>query len=140
MAVVSLGLLGTGSSKTAATTLAVTNTTGALIPAGTLIHITGCWDNIASVTAPTITSSTIGGATATANHATAIGSGITTTAGSGVWHQCFRALTTASIAIGAVICTLTSNQSAVVRAAHAVGWSGVQNALRGTSGRHRSSR
>jgi hypothetical protein len=132
MAVVSLGLLGTGSSKTAATTLAVTNTTGALIPAGTLIHITGCWDNIASVTAPTITSSTIGGATATANHATAIGSGITTTAGSGVWHQCFRALTTASIAIGAVICTLTSNQSAVVRAAHAVGWSGVQNALRGT--------
>jgi hypothetical protein len=132
MTVVDLGLLGTGSSKAAATTLAVTNTTGAVIPAGTLIHITGCWDNIASVTAPTITSSTIGGATATANHATAIGSGITTTAGSGVWHQCFRALTTASIAIGAVICTLTSNQSAVARAAHAVGWSGAQNALRGT--------
>src|SRR3954465_13221743 len=132
MAVVDLGLLGTGSSKAAATTLAVTNTTGAVIPAGTLIHITGCWDNIPSVTAPTITSSTIGGATATANHATAIGSGITTTAGSGVWHQCFRALTTASIAIGAVICTLTSNQSAVARAAHAVGWSGAQNALRGT--------
>jgi hypothetical protein len=68
----------------------VTNTTGAVILAGTLIHITGCWDNIASVTAPTITSSTVGGATATANHATAVGSGVTTTAGAGIWHQCFR--------------------------------------------------
>lgn len=132
MAITDLGLLGTGQASTAGTTLAVTNTTGAVILAGTLIHITGTWDNIASVTAPTITSSTIGGATATANHATAIGSGVTTTAGAGVWHQCFRALTTTDIAIGATIATLTSNQSAVKRAAHAEGWTGVDTTLRGT--------
>lgn len=132
MAITDLGLIGTGSSKTAATTLAVVNTTGAVILAGTLIHITGTWDNIASVTAPTITCSTVGGGTAIANHATAIGSGVTTTAGSGIWHQCFRVLTTADIAIGGTIATLTSNQSAVARAAHAQGWSGCDTTLRGT--------
>jgi hypothetical protein len=128
----SLGLVGSGSATTAATTLVVTNTRGTVIPAGTLIHITGCWDNIASVTAPTITCSTVGGGTAIANHATAIGSGVTTTAGAGIWHQCFRVLTTADIAIGATIATLTSNQSAVKRAAHAQGWTGVDTTLRGT--------
>ena len=132
MAVAGLGLLGSISASTAGTTLVVPNSTGAIIPAGTLIHVTGCWDNINSVTAPTITSSTIGGATATANHATAVGSGVTTTAGSGVWHQCFRVLTTANIAVGATIATLTSNQSAVKRAAHAEGWSGATATPRGT--------
>jgi hypothetical protein len=41
-------------------------------------------------------------------------------------------LTTADIAIGATIATLTSNQSAVKRAAHAEGWTGVDTTLRGT--------
>src|SRR4051812_35153209 len=123
MAVTDLGLLGTGSSKTAATTPAVTNTTGAVIPAGTLIHIVGTWANTAPATPPTTPSPPIGGATATANHATAVGSGVPPTAGAGIWHQCFRVVTTASIAIGATIATLTSNQSAVARAAHAEGWS-----------------
>jgi len=126
------GLLGTGSATSAGTTITVTNTTGAIIPAGTFIHITGCWDNINSVTAPTVTSSTVGGGTATANHATAIGSGVTTTAGSGIWHQCFRVLTTSDIASGATIATLTSNQSAVKRAAHAEGWDFATTTLRGT--------
>jgi isoprenylcysteine carboxyl methyltransferase (ICMT) family protein YpbQ len=132
VAVAPLGLLGSTQTKTAGTTIALTNSTGAIIPAGTLVHITGCWDNIASVTAPTVTCSTVGGGTATANHATAIGSGVTTTAGSGVWHTCFRALTTASIAIGGAIATLTSDQSAVARAASAQGWSGATSTLRGT--------
>ena len=131
MAITDLNLLGTGSSKTAATTLAVVNTTGAVIPAGVLIVIVGCWDNV-SATAPTITCSTIGGATAVANHATPIGSGATATAGAGIFHQCFRAYTTAAIASGATIATLTSNQSAVARAAHAEGWFGVTGTLRGT--------
>lgn len=132
MAVVDLGELGEGSATTAGTTLAVVNTTGATIAAGTMIHIIGTWDNIASVTAPTITCSTVGGGTATANHATAIGSGVTTTAGSGVWHQCFRVLTTSTIASGATIATLTSNQSAVKRVAIAEGYSGATSTLRNT--------
>jgi uncharacterized membrane protein len=110
--------------------LAVTNTTGAIIPAGTVLHIAGTWDNIASVTAPTITCSAVGGATAVANHATATGQGVTTTAGSGIWHQCFRVLTTSNIAAGATIATLTSNQSAVKRSAAVAGLSGATATLR----------
>ena len=132
MTVTNLGLLGSGSATTAGTTITVTNTSGAAIPAGTLLHIVGCWDNTATVTAPTVTCSTVGGATATANHATAVGSGVTTTAGSGIWHQCWRVLTTASIAAGATIATLTSNQSAVKRAASARGWGAATATLRGT--------
>lgn len=125
-----IGFLGGASATSAGTTIVlVANQT---IPAGTFIHITGTWDNINSVTAPTITCSTVGGGTATANHATAVGSGITTTAGAGVWHQCFRVLTTSSISSGATIATLTSNQSAVKRIASAHGWSGALTTLRGT--------
>jgi hypothetical protein len=132
LAIVSLGGLGTGQAKAAGTTITVTNILGSVIPAGSLLVVVGTWDNINSVTAPTITCSTIGGATAIANHATAVGSGVTTTAGAGIWHQCFRALTTADIAIGATICTLTSNQSAVARAGYCEGWTGVSDTLRGT--------
>ena len=132
MTVTHLGLVGSGSATTAGTTITVTNTSGAAIPAGTLIHIVGCWDNINSVTAPAVTCSAVGGATATASHGTAVGSGVTTTAGSGIWHQCWRVLTTASIAAGATIATLTSNQSAVKRAASARGWGAATATLRGT--------
>ena len=128
--VTSLGLLGSASSKAAATTIVITNSTGALIPAGTFIHIAGVWDNV-SATTPTLTCSTIGGATAIANHVT-VGSGATSTAGTGIFHRCFSAVTTGSIAIGATIATLTSNQSAVARAATAHGWSGATATPRGS--------
>ena len=114
VAITDLGLLGTGSSKTAATTLAVVAST--TIPAGTLVHVTGCWDgNTTVTTAPTIT---------LLDHRRRHRRRQTTAAprsaqGSppprrGVWHQSFRALTTRSISSGATICTLTSNQSAAV--------------------------
>jgi hypothetical protein len=128
--VTDLGRLGFNSATTAAATLAVTNSSGKIIPAGTFLHVTGTWDNTTTVTAPTITCSTLGGTTATANHATPVGSGVTTTAGTGVWHTCFSAVTTTNIAVGATICTLTSNQS-VRRAAHVHGWSGVNATPRG---------
>ena len=43
MAVTSRGTLGSVFSKTAASTLVVPNSTGAIIPAGTLVCIVGCW-------------------------------------------------------------------------------------------------
>ena len=134
MAITDLGQLASYvSSKVAAATMSPVNLTGSVIPAGTLLHIVGCWDNIASVTAPVITCSTVGGATPTANHPTALGQGVTTTAGSGIWHQCFRVLTTADIATNATIVTLTSNQSAVARACTVNGFSGASTTLRGTN-------
>lgn len=131
MAARDLGVLGTNSTKTAGTTLAVTNSTGAIIPAGSVLVVNFGCDNINSVTAPTLTLSTIGGVAPTSNHA-ATGSGVTTTAGSGIWHQCWRVLTTADIAIGATITTITSNQSNVVRAATIEGWGDMTATLRNT--------
>lgn len=131
MAVTDLGLLGSGQSSTAGTTLPVVNTTGAIIPAGTLLILAGTWDNIASVTAPTITASASGGGTWTARLAP-LGSGVTTTAGSGIWHAVWTVLTTADIASGATITTLTSDQSAVKRVAVISGLSGATNTLRAT--------
>ena len=81
---------------------------------------------------PTITAPTVGGVVATANHATPIGIGHTATAGSGIFHMCWRVVTTSSIAVGGALATLTSNQSAVKRAAHAQGFSGATSTLRGT--------
>jgi len=129
MAITQLGRIGSGTATSAGTTLAIVNTTGAVIPAGTLIQVSGAWDNV-SATAPALSCSTIGGASAgTAIHSTGQ-SGITSSAGAGIFHQCWRAVTVSDIASGATIATLTSNQSAVKRAGVAFGFAGATATMR----------
>lgn len=125
-----LGELGSGSSSTAGTTLAVTNTTGAIIPAGTLLVMSYTTDNPASVTAPTLTPSSAGG-TAWNVRLAPVGSGVTTTAGSGIWHATWSCRTVSSIASGATITTITQT-STVKKVAIINGWSGVSDVLRAT--------
>lgn len=130
MAAGRLGKLGEAQNKVSGTTLAVPNTSGAIIPAGTTLYLALTFDNHASATAATVSLSNAGGA-AWANGAGPIGSGITTSAGAGIWQRTFYVKTTAAIAVGATITTITFGSAVVGKAAVITGYSGVEATLRG---------
>lgn len=131
MAITNLGVMGSAQSKAAGTTLAITNTTGAVIPAGTLLVLSYASDNLASTTAPTLSVSNSGGVAWTRLFAP-VGSGVTSTAGAGIWHCAWYALTTVDIATGATITTVTTT-SVVANAAVIRGFSGAGGTVRGTT-------
>src|SRR6476469_6868673 len=118
MAIGDIGLVGSNNSKVSGTTLAITNTSGATIPAGTLLVLGFVIDNPASVTQPTITF--------TGNHASLgtwtnarspVSSGVTTTAGSGIWGYAYYVYTSGTILSGAAITTINTSVAVVARAA-----------------------
>ena len=118
MAITALGQVGSATNKAAGTTLAIT--ASQTIPAGTLLVL--CWttDNAASTTAPTLSLTNSGGVAWTRQFTPAVGSGVTTTAGSGIWTQVWTVLTTSSISSGATITTVTTT-SVVAKAAMKIG-------------------
>lgn len=130
MAVVPLGLLGSAIGKAAGTTLDIQYLGTNPLPAGTFLVLAVTLDNPASVTAPTLSLTNVsGGATWTRSFATAVGSGVTTTAGSGIWHQTWYVKTTADIVFGNLFATVNTT-SVVAKAAVICGWSGVSTTVR----------
>jgi hypothetical protein len=121
---------GTAQNKAAATTVVLTTT--ALIPAGTLLLIAVCADNVAAAT-PTISSITaVGGGTWTDRAGSVTQSGATTTAGTGVFVYAQTLCTTSSVASGTAI-TVTFNASPVAKAVALWGFDQMgQNVLRNT--------
>jgi hypothetical protein len=104
---------GTAQNKTAAATVTIT-TTGA-IPAGTLLVVGVCADNVGGAS-PTISSITaVGGGTWTNQAGAVTGSGQSTSAGSGVFVYCQTLYTTSIVNSGTVI-TVTFNASPAAKA------------------------
>jgi len=133
MAVTRLGLLGSAQDKVSGTTLAITNSSGATIPAGTLLAIAFTFDNHASVTA-TVTSLSNGAGGAAWTLTPVNGSGASTTAGSGIWLRAGYVVTATAIAPSATITTITFANAVVAKAAVVTGYAGASATLRGTSG------
>jgi hypothetical protein len=121
---------GTAQNKTAATTVVVTTT--AIIPAGTLLVIGVCADNVAAAT-PTISSITaVGGGTWTDRAGATTQSGATTTAGTGVFVYCQTLYAASSVASGTAI-TVTFNASPAAKAVALWGFDQMgQHVLRNT--------
>lgn len=132
MAITALGEVGSASNKTSGTSLAVTNTSASIIPAGTLLLMVVAYDNHASTTAATVTASNTGGGVWTQRLAP-VGSGVTTTAGSGIWDTTFSCRTVSDVAVGGTLTTLTFGNAVVAKLAVATGWRGVLETLRGTT-------
>src|SRR4051794_32763892 len=112
MPITSLGEVGSANNKASGTTLAVANTSASGIPAGTLLLMVVGYDNHASATAATVTPSATGGASWVA-HLAPVGSGITTTAGAGIWHTTFACRTVSDVAVGGTLTTLTFSSAVV---------------------------
>lgn len=121
---------GTAQNKTAAATVVVTTT--ALIPAGTLLVLGVCSDNVAAAT-PTISSITaVGGGTWTDRAGATTQSGATATAGTGVFVYCQTLYTASSVASGTAI-TVTFNASPAAKAVAVWGFDQMgQHVLRST--------
>jgi hypothetical protein len=104
---------GTAQNKAAAATVVVTTTS--IIPAGTLLVIGVCADNVAAAT-PTISSITaVGGGTWTNRAGATTQSGATATAGAGVFVYAQTLYAASQIASGTAI-TVTFNASPVAKA------------------------
>jgi hypothetical protein len=129
MPIVDLGLMGSSQTKTAGTTLEITNTSGSPIPVGTLLVLSMAQDNAATTASPSNSLST--GAGTWTQAGSPVGSGVTTTAGAGIWQHSWYVLTTSEIAINGTITTVTT-PSVAARAAVVVGLSGAAPILRGT--------
>lgn len=120
---------GSAQSKTTSTTLAVTITPS--VPAGTLLVLAICCDNVAAAT-PTITSvSALGSDVWTARAGSVVQSGASTTAGTGVMVFCYTLFTTATVANNATV-TITFSVTTLVRTAAISGFKGASNTLRNT--------
>lgn len=131
MAITELGIVGTAENKVSGTTLAIT--ANQIIPAGTFLALALTLDNHASTTMATVSLSSSGGGTWT-SRAGAIGSGATTTAGTGIFGVLQTCKTTTQISSGATITTVTFGNAVVGKAAVIVGYFGVENTSRNTSG------
>jgi hypothetical protein len=121
---------GTAQNKTAAATVVVTTT--AIIPAGTLLVIGVCADNVAAAT-PAISSITaVGGGTWTDRAGATTQSGATTTAGTGVFVYCRTLYASTQVASGTAI-TVTFNASPAAKAVALWGAAGINgDVLRNT--------
>lgn len=131
MAITPLGRLVDGLA-TASTTLAITNTSGATIPAGTVLLIVLGFDNHASATAPTVTLANAPNGEVFQRIGTApFGQGVSATAGSGVWLDAWGVKLTADLAAGATVTTVTFSAAPPKAVAVGVGLAGADVTLRG---------
>lgn len=119
-----LGILASGTSKTSGTTLVVTFTQDVAI--GTHLTLVLGHDNHAATTASTVTlPATIGGV-APSLRLNPAGSGVTTTAGSGIFLRWWTWVTTAAITSGTTF-TITFGSAVVAKSAMIVGALGITN-------------
>lgn len=114
--------------KASGTTLTFTNTSGRTIPAGSMFVVGVASDNPASVTAPTFSTSNNNTGGTWNFLATTIGSGVTTTAGSGIWTYSFYLYSTVDVPNGTTISTITWSASVVARAGVMTAYTGVTGA------------
>jgi hypothetical protein len=120
---------GSGGNKSAATTMTIA--TGVVIPAGTLLVLAVCCDNVTATT-PTISSITnIGGSTWTDRAGSVTQSGATATAGAGVFVYCQTLFTATSVPAGTNV-IVTFNASPTAKAMEMWGFTDMQNILRNT--------
>lgn len=124
-----LGSLGTAQTSATGSTLAIT--ASSTIPAGTVLVLAAVWDNI-DLTTPVINSiSTAGGGSWTQRGSSS--SGVTASAGAGIFADVWTATTTSQINSGATISTITwSSASTDTKSVQVVGFSDQLEILRGS--------
>lgn len=101
------------------------------LPRNTLLVMSLGYDNPASASNPTVTVPDVGGAAWNLRH-TATSSGVTTTAGSGIWHATRSLRTTEAIPSGTTL-TITWSSAVVSRAAYIRAFAGIRDSLRASA-------